>query len=73
MDNKSDNGGSNGSGSGVPKGDTGNRGAKSGGGSGSGMMVAPGTGGAAQIPRDTFESNPKGYYSDLNCSGNIKK
>ncbi|KAB1205659.1 hypothetical protein CJ030_MR7G017831 [Morella rubra] len=35
------------------------------GGGKSGMMVAPGSEGGAYISRDTFESNPQGYFSGL--------
>ena len=37
-------------------------------GSDAGKMVAPGTGGASQISRDSFESNPKGYFSALHAN-----
>lgn len=40
---------------------------------GSGMMVAPGTGGASHISRDVFESNPQGYFSGLHESGKGKE
>ena len=36
-------------------------------GSGSGHMVAPGTGGAVQIPRDAFEANTKAYFDGLHA------
>ena len=60
-------GGGKGGGSGGGKG--GGGGSKSGGGSSSkgsgsvsGTMVAPGSGGASHISRDSFESNPQGYF-----------
>ncbi|XP_013623028.1 PREDICTED: uncharacterized protein LOC106329008 [Brassica oleracea var. oleracea] len=34
---------------------------------GTGNMVAPGTGGAVQIPRDAFEANTKAYFDDLHA------
>ncbi|XP_013623039.1 PREDICTED: uncharacterized protein LOC106329019 [Brassica oleracea var. oleracea] len=34
-------------------------------GSVTGNMVAPGTGGAVQIPRDAFEANTKAYFDNL--------
>ena len=37
-------------------------------GSDAGKMIAPGTGGASQISRDSFESNPKGYFSALHAN-----
>ncbi|OMO70879.1 hypothetical protein CCACVL1_18602 [Corchorus capsularis] len=36
-------------------------------------MVAPGTGGAAYISRDSFESNPQGYFAGLHGSGQGNK
>ncbi|XP_038900902.1 uncharacterized protein LOC120087950 [Benincasa hispida] len=35
---------------------------------GSGTMVAPGSGGAAHISREGFESNARGYFQDLHAS-----
>uniref|UniRef100_A0A7N2KKF9 C2H2-type domain-containing protein n=1 Tax=Quercus lobata TaxID=97700 RepID=A0A7N2KKF9_QUELO len=43
-------------------------GSSSKGGSSGGMMVAPGSGGGSHISRDTFESNPQGYFSGLHSS-----
>ncbi|KAF2541606.1 hypothetical protein F2Q68_00028960 [Brassica cretica] len=43
------------------------------GGSGSGHMVAPGTGGAVQIPRDAFEANTKAYFDDLHAKDKATK
>ena len=37
-------------------------------GSGDGMMVAPGQKGE-YISREAFESNPKGYFTDLHAQG----
>ncbi|PKI69371.1 putative glycine-rich cell wall structural protein 1 [Punica granatum] len=59
-------GGGGGGGGGSSKG-----GGGGGGGSGKGdpgMMVAPGSGGAAHISRDAFESNPQAYISGLHES-----
>ncbi|CAN6985040.1 uncharacterized protein LOC103849979 [Brassica rapa] len=36
-------------------------------GTGSGNMVAPGTGGVVQIPRDAFEANTKAYFDGLHA------
>jgi|UniRef100_A0A2N9FNA8 hypothetical protein len=74
-------GGDKGGGSGGGKGGGGDGGgSKSGGGSsskgsgsGSGMMVAPGTGGGSHISRNSFESNPQGYFSGLHGSDKGKK
>ena len=70
MDGKGVGGGAKGGGS-----DGGKVGVQSGGdnsskgsGSDAGKMVAPGTGGASQISRDSFESNPKGYFSALHSN-----
>ncbi|XP_065618708.1 uncharacterized protein LOC112022672 [Quercus suber] len=46
----------------------GSDGGKVGHGSNAGKMIAPGTGGASQISRDSFESNPKGYFSALHAN-----
>ncbi|CAH8384574.1 unnamed protein product [Eruca vesicaria subsp. sativa] len=42
-------------------------------GSGSGNMVAPGTGGAVQIPRDGFERNTKAYFDNLHAKDKATK
>ncbi|KAF8097872.1 hypothetical protein N665_0279s0002 [Sinapis alba] len=42
-------------------------------GSHSGNMVAPGTGGAVQIPRDAFEANTKGYFDNLHAKDKATK
>ena len=41
--------------------------------SGSVNMVAPGTGGAVQIPRDAFEANTKAYFGDLHAKDKTTK
>ncbi|XP_056859058.1 uncharacterized protein LOC130508014 [Raphanus sativus] len=60
--------------------DKNNAGAKSGNvaqtggtGSGSGNMVAPGTGGVVQIPRDAFEANTKAYFDNLHANNKATK
>ncbi|KAH0900918.1 hypothetical protein HID58_040421 [Brassica napus] len=42
-------------------------------GSVTGNMVAPGTGGAVQIPRDAFEANTKAYFDNLHNKDNATK
>ncbi|XP_018479892.2 uncharacterized protein LOC108850941 [Raphanus sativus] len=43
-------------------------------GSGSGNnMVAPGTAGAIQIPRDAFEANTKAYFDNLHAKDKATK
>ncbi|KAG2249962.1 hypothetical protein Bca52824_089590 [Brassica carinata] len=42
-------------------------------GSGSGNMVAPGTGGAVQIPREAFEANTKAYFDNLHAKDKATK
>lgn len=42
-------------------------------GSGSGNMVAPGTGGVVQIPRDAFEANTKAYFDNLHANNKATK
>ncbi|XP_022720177.1 putative glycine-rich cell wall structural protein 1 [Durio zibethinus] len=74
-------GGSKGSGSGGGNKGSGSKGGgsgaagKGGGGGGrvSGMMVAPGSGGATFISRGSLESNPQGYFSGLHSSGKGNK
>ena len=68
MDGKGVGGGGDAKGGGSDGGKVGGVGVQSGGDnslkgcvSDTGKMVAPGTGGASQILRDSFESNPKGY------------
>ncbi|MBA0576843.1 hypothetical protein Golob_027366 [Gossypium lobatum] len=63
-------GGSKGSGggSGGGSGNVGGGSTSKGGGGASGMMVAPGSGGAATISRGAFESNPQGYFTGLHSS-----
>ncbi|KAG2249960.1 hypothetical protein Bca52824_089588 [Brassica carinata] len=36
-------------------------------------MVAPGTGGAVQIPRDAFEANTKAYFDNLHANDKATK
>ncbi|XP_024005880.1 uncharacterized protein LOC112082423 [Eutrema salsugineum] len=58
------------------KGDSGKSGnvaQSSGNGSGPGNMVAPGTGGAFQIPRDAFEANTKAYFDNLHAKDKANK
>ncbi|XP_040964557.1 loricrin [Gossypium hirsutum] len=50
-------------GSGGGSGNVGGGSTSKGGGGASGMMVAPGSGGAAIISRGAFESNPQGYFA----------
>ncbi|XP_050247507.1 uncharacterized protein LOC126694975 [Quercus robur] len=75
MDGKGVGGGGGAKGGGSDGGKVGGVGVQSGGdnsskgsGSDAGKMVAPGTGGASQISRDSFESNPKGYFSALHAN-----
>lgn len=64
MDGKGSNSGGSTAGGGRSVGN-GNQGSGSAnGGGGGGVMKAPG-GGGAYISRDSFESNPKGYFSNL--------
>ncbi|KAF8097049.1 hypothetical protein N665_0296s0031 [Sinapis alba] len=42
-------------------------------GSVSGNMVAPGTGGVVQIPRDAFEANTKAYFDNLHAKDKATK
>ncbi|XP_024004359.1 uncharacterized protein LOC112081850 [Eutrema salsugineum] len=41
--------------------------------SGSGNMVAPGSGGSSNIPRDAFEANTKAYFDDLHAKEKANK
>ncbi|XP_048136712.1 probable H/ACA ribonucleoprotein complex subunit 1 [Rhodamnia argentea] len=65
--------GGSGSGGGARGGGCGGGAAKGGGSSGAGMMIAPGSGGSAHISRDSFESNPQGYFSGLHESSKGNK
>ncbi|KAF8108345.1 hypothetical protein N665_0111s0055 [Sinapis alba] len=42
-------------------------------GSGSGNMVAPGTGGVVHIARDAFEANTKAYFDNLHAKDKATK
>ncbi|CAH2070347.1 unnamed protein product [Thlaspi arvense] len=42
-------------------------------GSGTGNMVAPGTGGAVHVPRDAFEANTKAYFDNLHAKDKTTK
>ncbi|XP_040964558.1 probable H/ACA ribonucleoprotein complex subunit 1 [Gossypium hirsutum] len=55
-------------GSGGGSGNVGGGSTSKGGGGASGMMVAPGSGGAAIISRGAFESNPQGYFAVFEIS-----
>ncbi|VVB10583.1 unnamed protein product [Arabis nemorensis] len=48
-------------------------GSSSGAGSGPGNMVAPGSGGSANISRDAFESNTKAYFDNLHAREKANK
>ncbi|CAE6162408.1 unnamed protein product [Arabidopsis arenosa] len=41
--------------------------------SGPGNMVAPGSGGSANIPRDAFEANTKAYFDNLHAKDKANK
>ncbi|AEE86181.1 putative protein egg apparatus-1 [Arabidopsis thaliana] len=40
---------------------------------GAGNMVAPGSGGSAQIPRAAFEANSKAYFDNLHAKEKANK
>ncbi|CAH2077081.1 unnamed protein product [Thlaspi arvense] len=54
-------------------GKSGNAAQTGGNGSGTGNMVAPGTGGVVHIPRGAFEQNTKSYFDNLHAKDKATK